>query len=132
MDLIPIANLFVSAISSIATVVQAHSGQNVKSADITKAQQRIDDPLKRGGSKVASVIDNKLLEALAKKAHKEAQELIHNINNQDDVDIIQNHISEANSRVCFYLNKIKNHNENELPTERLKKLWLSHICEDCN
>ncbi len=132
MDLIPIANLFVSAISSIATVVQAHNSKNVKSADITKAQKRIDKPLKQGGSKLASVIDNKLLEALASKAHKEAQELIHNINNQGDVDIVQNHISEANSRVCFYLNQIKNHNENELPTERLKKLWLSHTCEGCS
>jgi hypothetical protein len=131
MDILALANLLISSISAASSVVQAHNSNKVNPSDITKAQKRIDDPFKRGGSKLASVIDNKLLEALANKAHKEAQELIHNIKNQEDIDIVQNHISEANSRVCFYLNQIKNHNKNELPTERLKKLWSSHVCEGC-
>jgi len=132
MDILALANLLVSSISAASSVVQAHNSNKVNPSDITKAQKRIDAPFKRGGAKLVPVIDDKLLETLANKAHKEAQELIHNINNQDDVEIIQNHIIEANSRVCFYLNQIKNHNENELPTERLKKLWLSHACEGCN
>jgi hypothetical protein len=109
MELLGLANLFVSAISAASAVVQAHSSRKVNTTDIIKA----------------------FLEVLTSKALKETQELINNIRSQNDPDIIQNHIAEANSRVCFYLKQIKKHNENELPTKRLEKLWSSHDCETC-
>jgi hypothetical protein len=131
MDLLGLANLFVSAISAASTVVQAHSSRKVNATAISSAQKRIDEPLKQGGAKLVPVIDKTLLEVLTNKALKETQELINNIRNQDDPDIVQSHISVANSRVCFYLNQIRKHNKNELPTERLKKLWSSNACESC-
>jgi hypothetical protein len=131
MELLGLANLFVSAISAASAVVQAHSSRKVNTTDIIKAQKRIDEPLKQGGAKLVPVIDKAFLEVLTSKALKETQELINNIRSQNDPDIIQNHIAEANSRVCFYLKQIKKHNENELPTKRLEKLWSSHDCETC-
>lgn len=131
MDLLGLANLFVSAISAASTVVQAHSSRKVNATMITSAQKRIDEPLKQGGAKLVPVIDKALLEVLTNKALKETQELINNIQSQNDPDIIENYIVEAKSRVCFYLNQIKKHNENELPTERLKKMWSSNACESC-
>ncbi|MEJ6122968.1 hypothetical protein MT390_13960 [Vibrio sp. 2-Bac 85] len=133
MDLILLANLFVSSISSISSVVLAYNSSTMTDAKIKKAKTRIDTPLRIGGAKVSQLIDSKLLGILSSKAEQEARELIIAISKTDDVELIKQLIDEATNRLCFYLQQIKQYNNDELPTERLKKLWLSHGCKEiCN
>lgn len=131
MDWVAIANLFVSSISSLAAVVQAHNSNKVEPKDIKKAQQRIDTPLKRGGKQLIDIIDNNLLLVLTSKAEDEARELLSAISSDTDIESINQLITDANKRICFYLQKIREHNQSELPTERLKSLWASHNCIEC-
>lgn len=133
MEWIALANLFVSSISSLATVVQAHNSNpnKITNNDIKKAQKKLDKPLKRGGKQLVDIIDHSLLSTLANKAENEARELIGYIEESSDITDIQKHIAEANLRICFYLEQIKNHNQDKLPTVRLNQLWSSHGCNDC-
>lgn len=133
MDLIALANLFVSSISSISSVVQAYNSSSMTAAKIKKAERRIETPLKTGGAKVSQIIDSNLLNVLSTKADQEARELIIEISKTDDVELTKQLIGVATERLCFYLQQIKKYNNDELPTERLKKLWLSHGCKEiCN
>ncbi|MDW2109004.1 hypothetical protein [Vibrio sp. 2089] len=135
MELLPIANFLVSSLSAISSVVQAYNSSKVTNKDLSKAQKRLDEPLKNGGAKIAQVIDSNLLNALSSKAEKEARELISLIKEIDDIEQLQQPMREANTRLCFYLSQIKSHNNDDLPTKRLNQLWISHRCDNgdaCN
>lgn len=75
MELLSIANFLVSSLSAMSSMVQAYNSSKVTNKDISKAQKRLDEPLKNGGAKIAQVIDSNLLNTLSSKAEKEAREL---------------------------------------------------------
>ena len=129
MDLLPIANLFISSISALSSMVQAYNSSKTKQLNTDKEEKRLDTPLKIGGKTVSQVIDSKLLNTLTKKAEKEARELISLINKTQDPELLEIAMNEANNRLCFYLNQIKIYNNDKLPTKRLNQLWLSHKCQ---
>jgi len=133
MEWVAVANLLVSSISSLATVVQAHNSNsnNVSKKDVEKAKTKLDKPLKVGGKQLVDIIDESLLLTLQSKAEIEARELIRAIGATSDIAQTKKLISDANIRVCFYLEQIKIHNQNKLPTVRLNKLWESHGCKSC-
>ena len=135
MDLLPIANFLVSSLSALSSMVQAYNSSKITNEDIKKARKKLDEPLKIGGSKVSQVIDSELLQTLSSKAEQEARELIKLLTETQDIELLEQPMTEANSRLCFYLSQIKSHNNGDLPTKRLKQLWLSHRCEEkdvCN
>lgn len=135
MDLLPIANFLVSSLSAISSMVQAYNSSKVTNKDLNKAQKRLDEPLKNGGSKISQVIDSSLLNTLADKAEQEARELICLISETQDTELLKQPMREASARLCFYLSQIKSHNNGDLPTKRLNQLWISHRCDDedvCN
>ena len=129
MDLLPIANLFISSLSALSSMVQAYNSSNTGKQDTDKAMKRLDEPLKKGGKKISQVIDSQLLHTLSEKAEEEARELIALINKTQDLELLKQPMNDANFRLCFYLEQIKSHNEETLPTKRLNQLWLSHRCE---
>lgn len=129
MDLLPTANLLISSLSAISSMVQAYNSSKTGKQQTDKAIKRLDEPLKVGGKKVSQVIDSHLLNALSDKAEEEARELIALINQTQDFELLKKPMSDANIRLCFYLEQIKSHNDEKLPTKRLNQLWLSHRCE---
>lgn len=129
MDLLPIANLFISSLSALSSMVQAYHSSNSGKQDTKKEKERLDEPLKIGGKKVSQVIDSDLLNALSEKAEAEARELISLIDKTQDLELLKQPMNDANVRLCFYLEQIKSHNNEELPTKRLNQLWLSHRCK---
>ncbi|WP_298441408.1 hypothetical protein [uncultured Ferrimonas sp.] len=135
MDSLPIANLLVSSLSALSSMVQAYNSSKVTKEDASKAEQRLDKPLKRGGAKVSQKIDGKLLSALSEKAEAEARKLIELVNMAEDPSSLELPMREASNRICFYLQQIKHHNDDVLPTKRLNDFWQSHRCVDmdvCN
>ncbi|EGQ7664801.1 MULTISPECIES: hypothetical protein [Vibrio] len=130
MELLSIANFLVSSLSAMSSMVQAYNSSKVTNKDISKAQKRLDEPLKNGGAKIAQVIDSNLLNTLSSKAEKEARELISLIKETQDTEQLQKPMREASTRLCFYLSQIKSHNNGDLPTKRLNELWISHRCDN--
>lgn len=129
MELLPIANLFISSLTALSSMVQAYNSSKIGKQDTDKVKKRLDEPLKIGGKKVSQVIDSDLLNTLSEKAETEARELISLINKTQELELLKQPMNQANLRLCFYLMQIKSHNNEELPTKRLNQLWLSHRCE---
>ncbi|MBM7073686.1 hypothetical protein JQC92_16880 [Shewanella sp. 202IG2-18] len=132
MDWVAIANLLVSSVSSLSSIVQAHNSNKLTKTELNKATKRIEQPLKNGGKQVSVVINHKLLTELSVLAETQAKQIINVLSHTDDIELIEMTINEARSRVCFYLTQIKQHNQGKLPTKRLQNLWLSHQCETEN
>ncbi|RLV57683.1 hypothetical protein D5018_21270 [Parashewanella curva] len=117
MELIAVANLLVSSISSLATIVQAYNSNKLTKSELNKAQKRIEQPLKNGGKQLTNVIDAKLLEKLSFLAEIEAKQLIKVLTYSEDIELTQVMINTAQERICFYLGQIKQHNQGKLPTK---------------
>ncbi|WPA91158.1 hypothetical protein QS795_011785 [Providencia zhijiangensis] len=130
MDLLPIANLFVSSLSAISSMIQAYNSSKVTDKALNKAQKRLNEPLKIGGTTISQVIDCDLLIKLSSKAEQEARALISLISKTNDTELLTQSIREASARLCFYLSQIKFYNNGDLPTIRLNELWISHRCDD--
>lgn len=125
-----VANLLVSSLSALSSMVQAYNASRLTNLSIEKAQQRLEQPLKQGGSRIAQVIDAQLLQALSDKAEQETKALIAELQEHDELHLLDAAIKQANERICFYLSKIKEYNKDVLPTKRLNELWASHGCDD--
>jgi len=116
--------------SAIGTLIQAY--QSISKPDKEKvaySKKRIEKKLSKGGKKVAEVIDPELLKTLSEKVQTEYADLISVLESKsstlNDQELA---ITRARKSICFYLKEIKAHNNHELPTMRLKKLWESHEC----
>ena len=126
------STLLVSAISALGTLIQAYNGEKTKQSEIRKAKKRLDNPYKIGTKKVEDVISEDLLHKLSDKAQIEAREFLNILENETDITKVTQAKKDAQVKICFYLNQIKQFNENELPTKLLNNLWSSHACEDCS
>lgn len=130
MDLFPIANLFVSSLSAISSMIQAYNSSKSTDKALNSAEERLNEPLRNGGAKISQVIDRELLITLSNKAEQEARALISLISETNDAELLTLSIREASTRLCIYLSQIKFYNNGNLPTKRLNKLWISHRCGD--
>ena len=129
--MIEIANLFVSTLSAISSLVQAYnSSRSVSAVKIKQSKERVSKTLKIGGQKISEVIDEDLLNTFIVRIQQEHQTLLGVLENKESTHKeIENSIKSSNKSICFFLNKIKEKNNGKLPTVRLNKLWASNQCK---
>ncbi|KJG38303.1 hypothetical protein UA32_10875 [Photobacterium angustum] len=129
-----IAGLVVSGVSALGTLVQAFysaksSNQKISKREITKAENRASKPLIIGAKQVGDVIDQELLLALSREIEDHHKALVNAFYNSEltvsEKEII---VESARIQICKFLCEVKNFNNDQLPTERLKKLWESNRC----
>lgn len=134
--MIEIAGLAVAGISALGTIVQAYYSAKAKHTNISQktlkqAEKRAETPLKTGIKKVDQVIDDRLLIALQEQIDEQNNELIKAFRNTVTTDAEKERLVEkARLQICHFLSEVKSYNEDRLPTERLKKLWLSNRCQN--
>ncbi|MEZ8688298.1 hypothetical protein AB6D53_11750 [Vibrio splendidus] len=129
-----IAGLVVSGVSALGTLVQAFytaksSNQKISKREITKAENRASTPLKIGAKQVGDVIDEELLLTLSREIENHHKALVNAFSNSEltasEKEVI---VESARIQICKFLGEVKNFNSDQLPTERLKKLWESNRC----
>ncbi|MFA0408770.1 hypothetical protein AB4505_11350 [Vibrio splendidus] len=129
-----IAGLVVSGVSALGTLVQAFytaksSNQKISKREITKAGNRASTPLKIGAKQVGDVIDEELLLTLSREIENHHKALVNAFSNSEltasEKEVI---VESARIQICKFLGEVKNFNSDQLPTERLKKLWESNRC----
>lgn len=132
--MIEIAGLVVAGVTALGTIVQAFytaraKNKKVSRASLKKAEARASEPLKVGAKRVAEVIDQKLLEALQGEIeirHKKLIQAFRSANVSDTAREAQ--VEAARQQICRFLTQVKNFNAGQLPTKRLKDLWISNRC----
>ncbi|MGR5310802.1 hypothetical protein [Photobacterium damselae] len=129
-----IAGLVVSGVSALGTLVQAFytaksSNQKISKREITKAENRASKPLIIGAKQVGDVIDEELLLTLSREIEDHHKALVNAFSNSEltvsEKEVI---VESARIQICKFLGEVKNFNNGQLPTERLKKLWESNRC----
>ncbi|TVL59847.1 MULTISPECIES: hypothetical protein [Shewanella] len=125
--MIEIANLLVSSLAVMASCTQAYVAWEQRKSKLNSAQKRLNEPLKKGGSQIAKVIDEDLLEALSEKASNAARKHVEHMRTATQSEAKQI-ADDARKELCFYLSEIRKYNKNELPTARLKGYWESYQC----
>ncbi|MGI2081680.1 hypothetical protein [Shewanella putrefaciens] len=132
MDL---AGIVVASLSALGSLVQAYysakvANKNVPERTIKNAEKRAAEPLKVGAKQVDDVIDDHLLAVLNNEIEKHNSILIEafrteNITQED----MSTQVENARVQICKVLSEIMRFNKGKLPTERLKKLWVSNGCK---
>ena len=133
--MIEIANIAVAGLSALGALVQSYyaakaNNTNVSKSKIKKSKERADKPLKIGAKKVSEVIEEKLLLVLKYKIEEQHTNLIHALESTSISDTdSERSVEEAKNQICYFLKKVKEFNEGDLPTKRLENLWLSNKCK---
>ena len=129
--MIDIANLFVSLLSAVGTLVQAYnSSKDISNKKIKQSKERASTTLKIGGKEISEVIDEGLLNTYVVRIQQEHNSLINILENKESThEEIETAIKSSKKSICFFLNEIKDQNIGILPTVRLKKLWKSNQCK---
>lgn len=129
-----IAGLVVSGVSALGTLIQAFytaksSNKKISKREITKAENRASKPLIIGAKQVGDVIDEELLLTLSREIEDHHKALVNAFSNSEltvsEKEVI---VESARIQICKFLGEVKNFNNDQLPTERLKKLWESNRC----
>lgn len=133
--MIEYANLYLAAVSALSSLIQAGSAIQANRTSLLlaskakKARGRAETPYKKGGKNISAVIDDALLNALSSNIQSKLDHLATIL--VDDAaswaDKAKS-IEAAEKEVCSSLTKIRDLNQGELPTKRLKNLWDSHGC----
>lgn len=133
--MIEIAGLVVAGVTALGTIVQAFytaraKNKKVSRTSLKKAEARASEPLKVGAKRVAEVIDQELLEALQGEIETRHKKLIQAFRSANVSDTArEKQVEAARQQICRFLDQVKNFNAGQLPTKRLKDLWISNRCE---
>lgn len=133
--MIEYANLYLAAVSALSSLIQAGSAikanrvNSLLASKAKKARGRAETPYKKGGKNISAVIDDALLNALSSNIQRKLDHLATILVDDaaswaDKAEFIE----AAEKEVCSSLTKIRDLNQGELPTKRLKNLWDSHGC----
>jgi hypothetical protein len=131
--MIEYANLFLSAVSALSSLIQATKSINHDSheasfkTEINKARKRSITPMKVGGKQISLVIDATVLATLTGNINSSLEHLVialgDNSLNWADKNVA---ITRASSEICKSLSAIKRLNNGNFPSKRLDNLWQSH------
>lgn len=131
--MIEYANLFLSAVSALSSLIQATN--SIKTSDhktsflaiINKAKKRSATPMKVGGKQISLVIDDAVLTALTNNINSSLEFLVTALSNKSlpwaDKELA---IAQASTEICKSLSTIRRLNNNDLPSKRLGNLWQSY------
>jgi len=133
--MIDYANLYLAAISALSSLIQAgcaikaNGASALLASKAKKARGRAKTPYKKGGKDISAVIDDALLNALSINIQRRLDHLA-TILVDDSASCADKakYIETAEKEICSSLTRIKDLNQGELPTKRLKNLWNSHGC----
>lgn len=132
--MIEIAGLVVAGVTALGTLVQAFYTARAKNkklsrASLKQAEERANEPLKIGAKRVAEVIDKELLEALQGEIENRHKKLIRAFRSEN-VNAIEREkqVEAARQQICRFLDQVRKFNAGQLPTRRLKDLWVSNRC----
>ena len=132
--MIEIAGIAVAGLSALGALVQAYyvakeNKKSVSKSKIKKSKERADKPLKIGAKKVSETIDDTLLMVLKDKIEEQLTKLIHALQSTSISNSARERsVVEARDQICFFLTKVKEFNDDVLPTKRLENLWSSNNC----
>ena len=133
-QMIEIAGLVVAGVTALGTIVQAFytaraKNKPVSSASLKKAEARASAPLKIGAKRVAEVIDRELLETLQNEIENRHKKLIQAFRSEGIGERErEEQVEAARLQICRFLNQVKQFNAGQLPTRRLRDLWVSNRC----
>lgn len=131
---IELANLAISSVSALSSLIQLYyvkkaSGNNITESNIKAANKRLIEPLKNGGAKLARVVDKKTLNAVSlamESKHKIISETLINENiSPEEKEVL---IDDAKRSICFFIKHVVQLNNGQFPTKRFEKLHYSHGC----
>lgn len=129
-----IAGLFVASVSALGSLIQAFytardSNKKIDNHKVRLLQKRAKKPLKIGIKTIDAIIDDKLLTALSNDIEKHNLILIKAFSNSQLNEAEKAvKVEAARQQICKTLTEIKKFNNDQLPTKRLEKLWLSNRC----
>ena len=132
--MIEIAGLVVAGVTALGTIVQAFytaraKNKKVSRASLKKAEARAGEPLKVGAKKVAEVIDRELLETLQGEIENCHRNLIEAFRSETGNETErEKQVEAARQQICRFLKQVRKFNAGQLPTKRLKDLWVSNRC----
>ena len=133
--MIEIAGLVVAGVTALGTIVQAFYSARAKNrklsrSSLRKAEARASAPLKIGAKRIAEVIDPELLDTLQGEIENRHKALIQAFRSESASEIErEKQVEAARQQICRFLNQVRKFNAGQLPTRRLKDLWVSNRCQ---
>lgn len=112
----------------IQTVILINDHNNKKAKERLKyAEDKMKLPLKTGTKALEKILSEEEIVSLFNEITQINSTIYSNIKTSH---ASEEDISTGKTAMCEALEIIKQNNNDELPTERLKKMWMEYHCED--